>query len=116
MKKEAEKEIRSLVELWKNRIGLNDWIVNVSFEYRGHPDEEGCEADIEAFTHYREADLTIWNGFWKFGKEHRIINLIHELVHLILWKLHPHLSPSGDDVLEEVCQQTAVAIYRAWTR
>lgn len=104
-------EIKQIIEKWKPVLGLSDWIINIVFETNYEGDDR-CEASIEEDLKYHEADITIYDAFWKNDPEHREKNIVHELTHLVLCRLHPHLSPSGDDALEEVVQSIAMLFYK----
>jgi hypothetical protein len=104
-------EVEALVEKWKSRLGLSDWLINVYIRDKYYPGEPEIEACIEGDVKYKEANLEVWKEFWKFDAKHKEINVIHELCHLLLWRLHPHMAPSGDDALEEVTQTLATRFY-----
>lgn len=110
--KDKARYVSVIVEKWKVRLGLSDWIVNVHIRNESYPDDETIEACITEDAKYKEADLEIWNQYWKFDEKHKEINIVHELTHLVLCKLHPFLPPIADDTLEEVVQTLAMSLYR----
>ena len=108
-----EKYIRDLIDKWKPRLGLDDWIINLkiknSYESTG---EHRCEAAISDDLKYLEADLEIYKPFWKITKEKQEITIVHELVHLLLCPLHPHYASAGDDIFEQVTQKLAITFFK----
>lgn len=113
--KDTQKEIlvRKLVEKWLPALGLKDWMINISVVEEYH-EQRDIQADIEDDLKYHEADMTIYKSFWEDSADKQERTIVHELVHLLLCRLHPHLSPSGDDVVEEVVQTIAMNFYFIW--
>lgn len=107
-------EVWKLVDKWLPLLGLDDWIINIKIEKYTDPEDATCEASIEDDLKYLEANLSIWSPFWKNDNEHREINIVHELVHLLICPLHPHLGPAADEVVESVVQKIAMRYYKIY--
>lgn len=107
-----EQEVKAIVDFWLPRLGLDDWIITIGIHDRYYPGDQECEADIEDDIKYHQAALRIWRPFWDNDLQHRYKNIAHELVHLLLCRLHPHIPTSGDDILEEVVQTIAMLFYK----
>ena len=110
----GKKYVIELIEKWLPRLGLNEWIINVEVVEKLHKIDKRCEAEIEEDIKYLEADMTVYSSFWNNDARHQEINIVHELVHLMFCRLHKHLSPSGDETLEEVVQRTAMLFYKTY--
>lgn len=105
--------VEALIRELQEDLGLSDWIINVKVSKKENEEAgEVCEAEIEDFLKYHEGNLTLYPSFFRNSKKNQEINLLHELTHLLLCRLHPHLAPSGDDALEEVVQSIAMQFYR----
>ena len=114
MNDEMKQQVRDRVEGFKKRMGLGDWMIDIKFEEGDLPEDDTCEAQIVADQKYHDASLTIWKCFWDRDSYRQGASLVHELVHIILWQLHPYLVPAGDDAVEEVCQRLAMVILQNW--
>lgn len=104
--------IHALVETWKPRLGLADWIINIEITDELAADDADCEASITSITEYKEANLKIFPLFWRFNDEHQEINIVHELTHCLTSRLHPFLGSAADDAEEEVVQSIAMVFVR----
>lgn len=103
--------VEKIVEKWQSKLHLEDWIINIHFKNTNFPGDKYCEASITADLKYKEAELEIWKSFWAYDQKHQEINILHELCHLLIWRLNEHVAPSGDDVLEEVVQDLAMTFF-----
>lgn len=116
MEVNRDQKVRDLLDIWLPRLGLEDWIININTRlcYFNDGEDEECEASIQVDLKYHEADLEIYIPFWNNDTAHQEKNIVHELTHILLWRLDPHISPSGDDALEEVVQTIAMRFYNIY--
>lgn len=103
--------VKKVVKKWQVKLRLEDWIINIHVHDKYFPGDKSCEASIVADLKYKEAELEVWKPFAEFDERHKEINIVHELCHLILWRINQHVSPSGDDLLEEVVQTLAMTFF-----
>lgn len=104
--------VKELVKKWLPRLGLSHWIINIKFTSGILAGDPQCEATIHDDLKYLEADLEIFKPFWKHDLENQEKNIVHELVHLMLCRLHPYLAPAGDEAVEETVQTIAMIFYK----
>lgn len=112
MNKEAR--IAELLKKWMPRLGLQDWIINVTIHATEMEGDDRCEAAITEDLKYHNADLEIYKPFWLNDPIHQEKDIIHELTHLLTCRLHPYLAPLGDDALEETVQTIAMQFFNAY--
>ncbi len=116
--------IENIVNPLKKKLGLSDWIINIEINDGFYPEEttcdggttsedKECEAAIWDDLKYLEANLVIYKPFWDRDHEHQVINLTHELVHLLLCPLHPYTPHIADDVFEGVVQKLAISFHNS---
>lgn len=108
---EKKEVINNLLDLWKPKLGLDGWITRVEIKETNSPEDPTCEAEIEDDLKYHFAELIIWDSFWGLGPHLRSLTIVHELMHLVVCRLHPYMGPAGDDAMEEVVQTLAVLFY-----
>jgi len=108
---EQEILIARLVDRWKHVVGLGNWMLCVKIRKGYYPGDKTCEASVTEDLKYAYADIEIWKPFWKGDVKTQEITVLHELVHLVLCRLHPHLAPSGDAALEEVVQAVTMILF-----
>ena len=90
------------------------WNINIKCSEELCERDPGCEAEIDDDLKYHEANLGIYNCFWEHTDERREMIIVHEMMHLVMCRLHPHISPSGDDIVEEVVQSVAMLFFSVY--
>lgn len=105
--------VRGLVDTWLPRLFLSGWIINIELKDRLCAEDKDTEAEVSADFKYHDADLKIFPPFWKRPENQERI-ILHELVHLLLWRIDPYMGKAGDEALEEVCQTITMAFYNAY--
>lgn len=111
-----KKEVNKLITLWRSRLFLHQW------EFQAiYPDDESQEVQITMSTEYKDAQIEINKGFWKFDKQKREAVIVHELVHCVVQPLIELICRGSEGLMisqreidwnkEAVTQHIATAIF-----
>ena len=85
----AEKRrIYRWVELWRARLMLSTWSVNIEFSETPREDDPAPFADVTAKHRYSEMSIVIYPRFWQEAREVQQRVLMHEMIHCVTDRVH----------------------------
>lgn len=77
-----KQEVNKLITKWRFKLYLQQW------EFQAiYLDDESNKVQITISTEYKDAQIEICKGFWKFDKQKREAVIVHELTHAIVQPL-----------------------------
>ena len=120
------KEAIATVELWRGRMFLQEWNIDVNIEERDKDENPDVLAEINADARYLGAKLTIYPAWTRRPYETRCRALVHELAHCITTELQcaakslhngvtypPHMV---SDINERLTQRVANVAMLGWEK
>lgn len=110
-KAQAQREAVRLVELWRRRLGLGEWTVNVKLAEKDEVDQEGAgvNANCNADPVYLRAWITFFPRWGRLPTTERRDTVIHELSHCISQEIRDLLNHArmGETVQVYQCREVA---------
>jgi hypothetical protein len=111
-------QLEQICRRWQQRLGLQDWDIDVEFVRPGEMDGDNHQGEIEWHVQKRTAVMRVMDPVCYPRNRRRDYNveetIVHELLHLVL--VHWPVDRSRDPVMNTLHEQAVEQLTRALVR